>query len=149
MEKTFDEMMAELKVDEPYGGRKLTFTQKCGIFAALYGGARNAVIARAFGLTPQTVSKLAGCLENDPDPYRYEYQPGQNQDLDTPVRVMRDHNRNRRVRRLLHYPDVAREFEALGRDEFTRRYYTPRIHEQITNAKHDLRIEFYAKRKQK
>ena len=30
--------------------RKLTFTEKCGAFAALYDGVANKVVARAFGI---------------------------------------------------------------------------------------------------
>ena len=109
------------------GGRKLTFVDKCGAFAALYAGVANKVVARAFDLAPQTVSKLSGCLSYDPDPYRDEYAEGANPDTDMPVKVMRDHNARRNPNRHLHYNDVAREFEALGREEFDRRYYTERV----------------------
>ena len=139
MEKTLEELKAEALAGQWGGGRKLTFIDKCGAFAALYAGVANQVVARAFDLSPQTVSKLSGCLEYDPDPYRYEYAKGQNADLELPAKVMRDHNRNRRPNRHLHYNDVAREFEALGREEFDRRYYTERVLNRIILAKAELK----------
>lgn len=141
MEKTFDEMMYELKEGEPLGGRKLTFAQKCGAFAALYGGARNMVVARAFDLSPVTVSKLSGCLERDPDPYRREYKVDASTGDEVSYQVKRDHNRGRAHNRARHYPDVAEEFEALGREEFTRKYYTTITHARIMQAKEALRRE--------
>ena len=148
MNKTFDELMDEVKAGESLGGRKLTFPEKCGAFAALYGGAKNQIVARAFGLSVQTVSKLSGCLSYDPEPYREEYATGKradgtfhNPDLEAPMKVLMDHNRNRNPSRALHYNDVAREFEALGVTEFTRRYYTERIHKRIILAKVQLRDE--------
>ena len=139
MDKTFDELMAEVKKGESFGGRKLTFPEKCGVFAALYGGAKNQIVARAFDLSVQTVSKLSGCLSYDPEPYRYEIDP--KTDTISGAKVMMDHNRNRTPGRVLHYNDVAREFEALGKEEFTKRYYTERIHNRILLAKVALRDE--------
>ena len=139
MEKTLEELRAEALAGEKIGARKLTFTEKCGAFAALYAGVRNQVVARAFGISIQAVSKLSGCLEYDPDPYRHEYTPGQNADLDMPAKILRDHNRNRNPNRFRHYQDVGREFEALGREEFDRRYYTERVVNRIILAKAELR----------
>jgi hypothetical protein len=142
MTRTVEDMHAELLKGQWLGGRKLTFGEKCGAFSALYAGASNQVIARAFGIAQTTVSKLSGCLESDPDPYRLE--PGReptrdNPDGEPPTRIARDHNLNRKPNRHLHYSDVAREFEALGREEFHRRYYTERIHDRIVLAREELR----------
>ena len=131
--KTAEEMLLEANSDDLRGGRKLTFIEQCGAFAALYSGQRNKIIARAFGLSLQTTSKLSGCLENDPDPYRYVAQG------DETTKVMMSHNRNRNPGRHRHYQDVAREFEALGKEEFNRRYYTERVHNRILLAKQQLR----------
>ena len=141
MEKTFDEMMSELKEGEPWGGRKLTFAQKCGAFAALYGGARNMVVARAFDLSPVTVSKLAGCLESDPEPYRREYKVDAQTGEEVSYNIKRDHNRHRARNRALHYQDIAEEFYNLGRDEFTKKYYTTLTHARIVAAKESIRAE--------
>ena len=103
MEKTAEELMDEANEGNPLGGRKLTFTEQCGAFAALYGGQMNRVVARAFGLSVQTVSNLSGCLENDPDPYRFvrlprdRDDPGSNDDPQS-VKTLMDHNRNRSAR---------------------------------------------------
>ena len=131
--KTAEEMLLEANSDNFLGGRKLNFTEQCGAFAALYAGQRNNIVARAFGLSLQTTSKLSGCLEMDPDPYRYVAKG------DEASKVMMDHNRNRNPARHRHYQDVAREFEALGKEEFNRRYYTERIHNRILLAKQQLR----------
>ena len=133
--KTAEEMLLEANSGNLLGGRKLTFTEQCGAFAALYGGQRNAIVARAFGISLQTTSKLSGCLEIDPDPYRYVAQG------DDTSKVLMDHNRNRKFERARFYPAVAREFEALGKEEFNSRYYTERVHNRILLAKQQLRDE--------
>ena len=131
--KTAEEMLLEAISGDIAGGRKLTFPEQCGAFAALYGGQKNRVVAKAFGLSVQGASKLSGCLEQDPDPYRIV---AKGDDLS---KVMLDHNRNRNPNRRRHYQDVAREFEALGKEEFNRRYYTERVHTRILLAKQQLR----------
>ena len=147
MEKTLEELRAEALAGETVGARKLTFTEKCGAFAALYAGVRNQVVARAFGISIQAVSKLSGCLEYDPDPYRREVtevvtDPSHPHRVEMVERVTtHDHNRNRNPNRFRHYQDVAREFEALGREEFDRRYYTERVLNRIILAKAELRAE--------
>ena len=137
MDKSFDELMKDVRAGQSLAGRKLTFREQCGAFAALYGGASNQVVARAFGLSVQTVSKISGCLENDPDPYRFEVDP--KTDLVQDDKILMDHNRNRSPSRRRHYEDVAREFEAKGKDRFTALYYTPRVHERLMLAKEQLR----------
>ena len=146
--RTAEEMLAEALVGEKVAARKLTFTEKCGAFAALYSGVRNQVVARAFDISVQATSNLSGCLEYDPDPYRQEHATGQradgtfhNPDLEAPMKVLMDHNRHRNPARRRHYQDVGREFEALGPEEFKRRYYTERTHKRIIVAKLQLREE--------
>jgi hypothetical protein len=124
--------------------RKLRFSEQCGAFAALYGGAKPKVVALAFGVTAQTISCLSGCLESDPDPYRYEIDP--KSDTATGRKVERDHDRNRSPNRIRHYPNVRREFEALGVEEFNRRYYNDRTVNRIVLAKKQLRDEAHAKK---
>ena len=120
------DMLAEALIGEKIGARKLTFREQCGAFAALYAGVRNQIVARAFGVSLQCASKISGCLEYDPDPYR-EMEGGE--------KVLMDHNRNRSPARHRHYESVGREFEALGAEEFNRRYYTERVHKRIILAK--------------
>ena len=123
---------ALLEVGGP-GTRKLTFREQCGAFAALYAGVRNQVVARAFGVSLQCASKISGCLEYDPNPYREEEG--------VEGKILMDHNRNRSPARHRHYETVAREFEALGREEFDRRYYTERVVNRLAVAKAQLREE--------
>lgn len=131
--KTREELRAEALEGEKLGARKLTFTEQCGAFAALYDGVRNQTVARAFGVSLQCASKISGCLEQDPDPHRLD-EHGQ--------RVFMDHNRNRRsLQRHTYYEAVAREFEALGVEEFNRRYLTERVLNRIILAKVQLRDE--------
>ena len=100
---TVTEMLAEAREGEQMGTRKLTFSEQCGAFAALYAGVQNKTVARAFGISIQAASYISGCLENDPDPYRLEYQPNENHDLDAPRKVFMDHNRNRNPARRKRY----------------------------------------------
>jgi hypothetical protein len=55
--------------------------------------------------------------------------------------VLLDHNRNRAPNRIRHYETVGREFEALGVEEFNRRYYTADVFKRIIVAKEQLRAE--------
>ncbi len=137
--RTASDMLAEALIGEKIGARRLTFSEQCGAFAALYGGMRNQVVARAFGVSLQCVSKISGCLEYDPDPYRFEVDP--KTDLVQDEKILMDHNRNRSPSRRRHYEDVAREFEAKGKDRFTALYYTPRVHERLMLAKMQIRDE--------
>ena len=120
--------------DAHLGGRKLTFNEQCAAFAASYDGVRNKVIARAFGISPQTASLIAGCLQQDPDPYRRDLIFGP--DGKPVVRVVeRDHNKGRHPSRNRRYENVAREFETLGVDDFNARYMTPEIIDKLTAAR--------------
>ena len=141
-QKTLSELRFEALEGEKVGARKLTFAEQCGAFSALYAGVRNMVVARAFGISLQCASKISGCLEYDPDPYRAVE--------DVEGKILMDHNRNRRsLKRHHYYQTVAREFEALGREEFDRRYYTERVLNRIIVAKAELRGEAHAKKTRK
>ena len=139
--KTVTEMLAEAVDGENIGARKLTFSEQCGAFAALYAGVRNQIVARAFGVSLQCASKISGCLEYDPDPYHEEEG--------VEGKILMDHNRNRNPSRRRHYETVGREFEALGAEEFNRRYYTERVHKRIILAKVAQRDEKLAKKTRK
>ncbi len=146
MNMTAKEMIAEALAGEKIGARKLTFAEKCGAFAALYSGVRNQVVARAFDISVQATSKLSGCLEYDPNPYRTEVVEVVDDQHRVEVierQILRDHNslNNRNPGRHRHYQDVGREFEALGAEEFIRRYYNDRTHKRIILAKEQLRAE--------
>ena len=86
------------------------------------------------------MSKLSGCLEYDPEPYRHEYAKDQNARHRD---AAQGHARSQRAvaipNRHLHYNDVAREFETLGAEEFDRRYYNERVVKRIILAKAQLR----------
>ena len=124
------------------GGPKLSFAEQCAAFAALYDGAPNRVVRRAFGISAQTASKLAGCLEHDPDPYRREVVEVTTEDhrVEMIERVTsHDHNDRRNPARYRHYEPVAREFEALGADAFAARYLTPEIIDRLAAARKQTR----------
>lgn len=129
-----DELRKLASADAHLGGRKLTFKEQCAAFAASYDGVRNKVIARAFGISPQTASLIAGCLEHDPDPYRRDLVVGADGAPVTRI-VERDHNKSRHPNRNRRYENVALEFETLGVDEFNARYMTPEIIARLTAAR--------------
>jgi hypothetical protein len=121
----FDPMKAlvELHSGMPNrAARKLSFPEKCGIFAALQRvpdpekstetktvffprTMSGATVCEAFDVTPTTVSLLTHCLTSGK-----------------------------------HYGEVAREFLRLGQLEFCRRYYTPDIHARLSKAKHAIEV---------
>jgi hypothetical protein len=127
------------------GGRKLNFAEQCAAFAALYEDTPPMIVRRAFRISPQTASKLAGCLAYDPDPYVRETAEEIDKDGSNYRVVQRitphDHNDGRKAERVRHYDAVAREFEALGREEFIHRYMTPRIVEKLAAARHEIQAE--------
>jgi hypothetical protein len=70
----FEELDEWLLNEPPRYGRKLTFSEKCGIASALKKGVSHTVVAKAFNLSRATVSLLANCLQpgakHYPDVYR-------------------------------------------------------------------------------
>ena len=142
--RSASDMLLEATRGENVGGRKLTFHKQCAAFAALYAGVRNQVVARAFGISAQTASFISGCLENDPEPYRTSVVD-KGKGIIEKETIVWDHNRNRSPNRRRHYEEVAREFDALGKERFAERYYTERVHDLITVAKHELHAEHKAR----
>jgi hypothetical protein len=132
---------------------KLSFSERCGAFCALYQKTPHSIVARAFGITKTTASLLAGCLPEGMDhrvktmgfeertvmdtSYQGEDGNGVPYKATVPVDVIIDYdpNRKRNPSRKLRYQDVAREFIHLGRDGFFARYYTDSIHERLIRAK--------------
>lgn len=143
--KSGSELLLEAIEGEKVGARKLTFNEQCGAFAALYAGVRNQVVARAFGISLQCASYISGCLDNDPEPY-HTMIVDKGKGVIEKQTVLQDHNRNRKPSRRKHYEDVGREFEALGKERFSDRYYTDRVHSRITLAKVELAAEARAKK---
>jgi hypothetical protein len=121
--------MAQLRASNTGGGRKMSFNDQCAAFAAMYGGAKNMVVARAFDISLTTASNISGCLEQDPTPWQREmiYRDGAMVENIRP----RDHNKIRNPNRSRRYENVAREFEALGVDIF----------ERIRQAHREIRAE--------
>ena len=140
MEKTPEQRLYEINMEEGQAsGRKLKFHEQCAAFALLYGRTKPRIVARAFAVSGATVSHLAGCLEQDPDPTRRRLvfsRAGVEEKVD-----FRDHNQGRAMNRALHYEKVAREFEALGVTEFNRRYLTDDIINRVDQARAQLRSE--------
>ena len=133
-----DAALAELRRAEgpKMAGRKLPFAEQCAAFALLYGGAKNETVAKVFGLSKTTVSYLNGCLKYDPTPTRSRlvFKNGR------PVEETygSDHNRSRNPARQQHYETVAREFEALGEQNFNHRYLNAAIFARVEKAKREI-----------
>ena len=107
--------------------------------AAFYAGVRSNVIGLAFKVSPQTVSYISGCLEHDPEPYRYPVAKENDRDVTSQLHPEpHDHNARRNPNRYRRYEAVAREFEALGSIEFTNRYMTPENITKIGDARRRL-----------
>jgi hypothetical protein len=124
--------LAKLRENNRRGGRKLSFVERCAAFAALYGGAKNMDVSRAFNLSPTSTSYLSGCLNFDP--FASRTQLAMRDGAVVEEEITNDHNQGRNPNRRSHYPDVAREFEALGETEFNKRYYTIDVHNRIIEA---------------
>ena len=120
---------------------KLPFETQCAIFAFAYDRVPNRIIARAFEVSKATVSHITGCLDAAPESYRYEYAPGQNADVEMPHKIPYNHNARRRPNRKKQYERVAREFEALGEEEFYKRYMTAKATNKIIRARRELIVE--------
>jgi hypothetical protein len=134
-----EKAMASVRASNTGDGRKLTFNERCAAFALMYGGAKNMVVARAFGISATTASNIAGCLEYDPHPYQREMVYDEASKAMVERTRERDHNRTRNPNRSRRYEDVAREFEALGEAEFNRRYVTEEIFNRARLANRQLR----------
>jgi hypothetical protein len=101
--------LAEARANEPdRPGRKLSFPEKCGVFAYLHfepgdgeikPTAKLAPVAQAFNVTRATLSALARCLTGT------------------------------------RYREVKLEYERLGPEAFSARYYTEDIHLRIQKAR--------------
>lgn len=136
-----EELRKMAEADARRGGRKMSFRLQCAAFAALYEGVAPKIVGFAFKLSPQTVSYISGCLEHDPDPYVRETV--EEVDSEGRYRVVekvtpRDHNDTRNPNRFRRYQDVAREFEALGKDQFISRYMTPQLIDRLAAARKQL-----------
>lgn len=142
MEKTPEQIMAEWALEDgPATGRKLRFREQCAAFALLYGGTKPFIVARAFGVSGPTISYLGGCLEQDPTPWQRELVYDRSEHAMIERTRARDHNKGRNPNRIRHYEMVAREFEALGVQEFNNRYLTEDILARVDRARAELRAE--------
>jgi hypothetical protein len=92
---------------------KLTHDGHCEVYACLYYQIPQYVVAKAFDLTPSTVSMIAACRQG----------------------VTRSQNMNRKVR----YAKVEAEFDSLGEAEFMRRYFTDRVQAKIMRVKAEIK----------
>lgn len=132
--------------------RRLTFAERCEVLAFAYNGTPSRYLVSVFDVSPKTISNISGCLKSDPNPSRLQYIPDPHPerrdhkhptDLDRPRLVAHDHNSRRSPNRSERYEDVRREFEALGAEEFARRYVTVDCYRRIAAARRD---EIAAKR---
>lgn len=120
--------------------RRLPFETQCAIFAFAYDGVPNRYLARAFDVSPATVSNIAGCLEQAPD--RWRYKVDKKMDVTTDEREpLPDFNRRRDPSRARRYENIAREFEALGEAEFYVRYLTKDHHKMVAAARREFILE--------
>ena len=133
------------KLYEPPSHR-LSFAERCEVLAFAYNGTPNRYLVQAFGVSSATIANISGCLKNDPNPTRLQYVPDPHPerrdrrnptDLDRPRLVAHDHNARRNPNRSERYEDVRREFEALGPEDFSRRYVTVDNYRRIAAARRD------------
>ena len=134
-----EEALARLRAISTNGGRKLSFHDQCAAFAAMYGGAAEIDVARAFDISMTTASNISGCLEQDPTPWRRDLVYDREQNTVVEVPISRDHDRTRNPNRSRRYERVAREFEALGEAEFNRRYLSKDVFNRIAAAHNERR----------
>ena len=128
--------MARESVD--FSQKRLSFADQCAAFCALYHGKLPlSVVAMAFDITKATASLIGGCLRDDPAPFVHVVDVRHGEVLDKIEN--RDPNLHRSVSRRPRYQAVAREFNRLGADEFTKRYYTDAVHNRISEARRSLR----------
>ena len=133
------------KLYEPPSPR-LSFAERCEVLAFAYNGTPNRYLVQVFGVSSATIANISGCLKYDPNPTRLQYvrdphperRPIDNPtDLDRPRLVPHDHNARRNPNRSERYEDVRREFEALGSEDFARRYVTVDNYRRIAEARRD------------
>ena len=84
-------------------GPELTLAGRCEVYAALYQGAPQAVVARAFELSSTTVSHIASCRDDSREPVTFEVEGHTETHMVPHLDRKRDPDRKR------HYPDVAAE----------------------------------------
>ena len=109
-------------------GRKLSFDQKCAAYAALYNGVKLSIVAEVFNLSRTSVSNLAGCREDNRP--QSTMTVGDYAETFPSPSISKRAYKGRKPR----YADIAAEFERLGEDEFTARYYTRAIAARIRNT---------------
>ena len=116
-------------------GPKLTLADQCTIYACLYHGIHQTIVARAFEVSRATASKIAGCRDDERKPIEIEFA-GHSETHNAPVLTDR-----RFPHRVQHYRDVARVFEGLGEEEFMRTYLTPNVIERMKIANGRIKSE--------
>jgi hypothetical protein len=122
--------LAKLVNSQPdTASRKLPFSDQCAAFYAVYNGVSQHVVAKAFGVTVGTVSKLAGCLDVDPRPTEIT--------VNGDVIRRKNLNQGRDPGRIARYRRVAEQWHAMGEDAFAERYYTDAIHTRLMKVKYD------------
>jgi hypothetical protein len=124
-------------IEHPQANRRLTYSERCGVFYALYWGYSRGLVAEAFGIHNTTVSLICEALSFNRPPRK----PGQKR----PELVRRDEHGNalppeppeihpENMRRKSVYQDIAREFLALGPDAFGEKYINQDIVNRLLEA---------------
>ena len=88
---------------------RLSFSERCGAFCALYNKTPQSIVALAFGITKTTASLLAGCLPEGLD--HKSVGLGFSEVVDgrvVPLEIVTDHNPNRSRDWRARYQELAR-----------------------------------------
>jgi hypothetical protein len=122
-------------------GRKLSFTDQCAAFCALYDGVDSIVVARAFGISQTAASQIGGCLQTDPRPYTIGAGHDENGHVIEKVLRHRDMNRHRMPDRIQRYQRVAEAFNTMGEEAFFAKYFPSEMITKMYDAKHAIEGE--------
>ena len=116
---------------------RLTHEGQCQVYAALYVGDIQSVVAKAFDVSRATVSLIAGCRNDRRKPVTFEI--GEHSETLQTKNLTRRHSDGRKVR----YSHIEDEFDSLGEAEFIRRYYTSYVQSRIKNAKSQIKTRVW------
>lgn len=120
---------------------KLTHEGHCQVYACLYMGIPQYIVAKAFDLSAPTVSLIAGCRQDRREPVTLSIDDGTRVHNET--NGTRNLTRTRNLNRKPKYQAVEEEFESLGEPEFMRRYYTPHVDRKIMWAKSQIKTRVW------
>jgi hypothetical protein len=140
------EMMKEdlrrLAIEGNLTGRRLSHSERCGAFYALYWGYSRAVVADAFGVTPTTTSLIADCLVFAKAPRKLgqarKPERDANGEIAFPAQPTVDPSR---MRRPSIYRKIAEEFLAIGEQAFGEQYFHQGMRDRLLAAQYQRKTK--------